>query len=717
MNASPAIADTLEQILREKLPNFFRLYLNPFVVETCYALDRYVQRCWPDRGQDRPGWPSFLANSFDEALSGAIKLAKYCANLEGRPGAGLVLDPAGRLDTFASVTLSRGGRVEYITQLRVLRGEDSELEALRGAGDRFGYVVIVATSAACRPPGQTPLREFLREQSPLVIICLDRPALTGICNSPSKLLAELAPDIVVFDESFVNREVPFGAFTARRALYTHWMRPGKSTFHSTTFQPNTVASFHFLACLKDADPGFHSALAPTFERCENDAAYCWSLLAELYSSFLARAIRSLGLDGGPMRAEGHYVFAGSRKIFDGVAGVACSLRGHNPDSYINEIKAQASTDDVHAALSSRLEQLTGLPCMLPAVSGASAVENALRIGLASGFPKSYVLAFKGGFGGKTLVALAGTARATYKENLQPLYENVVYIDPFGPRVIEDLEAALKTFPVGVVQLELIQAVGGVRSLPRHVIDYLQRHRDQWGYLLFVDEVQTGMYRTGPFLHSHALGIHPDLLTLGKGTSDMMFPFSLTLYSGKVRSRLEETAPDLAPALARRCAYDWGDKTVLNVLQQAEMLRLPQRVAEAGSLFSAILSDHLASCKAVRDIRVHGLLIGIELDTRAWPRRWLKKNAGWLYLLSMFKHRAFPVFVGFCQYEPNVLKLTPPLTINPDEVRQVCVTLSSVLRSPLYKLVPPAVSALFRAKVQRNMPRNRAAGVTHESFAR
>ena len=67
------------------------------------------------------------------------------------------------------------------------------------------------------------------------------------------LIRDLAPDIAVFDESFVNHEVPFAAFTARKRYFDHWNRPGKSTFHSTTFQPNTIASLHFMRCLAVED--------------------------------------------------------------------------------------------------------------------------------------------------------------------------------------------------------------------------------------------------------------------------------------------------------------------------------------------------------------------------------------------------------------------------------------------------------------------------------
>ena len=82
-----------------------------------------------------------------------------------------------------------------------------------------------------------------------------------------------------------------------------------------------------------------------------------------------------------------------------------------------------------------------------------------------------------------------------------------------------------------MQVELIQAVGGVRALPGKRGPPSRRGpRKRWGYLLLVDEVQTGMYRTGPFVLSQTFDLTPDILLLGKATSDMMFPFALTLYS-------------------------------------------------------------------------------------------------------------------------------------------------------------------------------------------
>jgi acetylornithine/succinyldiaminopimelate/putrescine aminotransferase len=98
--------------------------------------------------------------------------------------------------------------------------------------------------------------------------------------------------------------------------------------------------------------------------------------------------------------------------------------------------------------------------------------------------------------------------------------------------------------------------------------------------------------------------------------------------------------------------------------------------------------------------VFGLLIAIELDTAGWPRRWFGKQAGSVYALNLLRHRPFPVLMGFCQYEPHVLKFTPPLTITREEVHSVCETIRTVLRRPAYRLLPSLIGALGRSFVKR-----------------
>jgi acetylornithine/succinyldiaminopimelate/putrescine aminotransferase len=712
MTRSPLLSETCEQIIRYKIPNFFRPYLNPFVVQTCYCLGEYVRTTWRVRAAGRFGYQTFLANSFDEAFSGSVKLARYCANVWRRRPAGLVIDPDGRLGPTAAITTNGGQRIEFIPGLTTVGADVEQLKALCRSDARFGFVVLLGAPGSLSPEADAALRLLIRRRSPLVVTSVNRDALAACRRGRYGLITDVPPDVVIFDESFTNFDVPFGAFTARKELFDDWNRGGKSAFHSTTFQPNTIGSLHFLRCLEATDARFYADTADELERIRQDPKHCRSLLGRLYSPFLAKAIRSLGLATDQVTATGHYIVADGRPVLDCVAGVACSIRGHNPDTYLEEIDSLADTPDLHTATTSRLKALTGLDHLLPAVSGASAVENALRLGLAAQYPKTYVLAFRGGFGGKTLLALTGTARARYKEHLDPLYPYVIYFDPFGPHVLKELDGALDRYPVAVVQLELIQAVGGVRPIPAHVVEYLQTNRSKRGYLLFVDEVQTGMYRTGPFVLSRKLGIRPDFLTIGKGTSDMMFPFALTLYTDAVRARLDACQPGMTEAIRQRYSFDWGYMTVLNVLRMTESQDQPEHAAQTSALFAELLTEGLASCRAVRAVRGHGLLLAIELDTGGWVRRRFKKAVTWLYLAALLHDQSFPVFAGFCQYRPNVLKLTPPLSLTPDEVRNACATISSVLNTPLIRLLPAAIRGLV-GSTRRLAAGHQEGKVTHE----
>jgi acetylornithine/succinyldiaminopimelate/putrescine aminotransferase len=699
MDSRHAIFDTWNQLVQEQIPNFLRLYMNPSVAQTCLSLSLYVQETWFAGKLPRPAYQSFLANSFDEAISGAIKLARYSADVEGRPKTGLVFDPKDRLGPVASVALAGQGKIEFIPELVVIGSgnNDAALEQLEAG--QFGFVVVFPSANLASTAALDAIIRRSAKVPPPVIACLDRQGLAACRSEPSDRWRALQPAIVVFDESFVRRHVPFGAFAASKSLYDYWNRRENASFHSTTYQPNSVSTLHFLRCLKEDDPTFFARVSPQFERIVHDPIYRRLIFARLYSPSLARLAGAVGWDRKHLRAAGHYITVDERPVFDTVAGVACSIRGHNPPDFCAEILKLDRVPDYRQAAAARLQQLTGLGYLLPAVSGASAVENALRVGLAAQFPRTHVLAFRGGFGGKTLLALTGTANPAYKRRIDPLYPHVLYVDPFEANAIENVEVALNENPVGVVQVELIQAVGGVRALPAKLLRHLKEAKRRWEYLLFVDEVQTGMYRTGPFVRSREHGLEPDLLTVGKGTSDMMFPFSVTLYSDQVRRKLAAAKIDLPEAIRSRFDYEFGYKTLLNVLDRVEAANLPERVRRCGTLFEPILTGGLRECPSVRDVRVFGLLLGIELDTRHWLRRWLGKRSGPLYVLDLLRHPSFPLFAGYCQYEPHVLKLTPPLSITDDEVRQTCETLIDVLRRPSYALLPSLLGVLSKSLVR------------------
>ncbi len=689
--AESSILATCERMIREQMPNLLRLGVNPHVAQACYCLTQIIAEAWP-RSADANGYQVFLANSREEALSGAIKLARYAAHAQGSPATGLILDEDRRFEHFASTELAGLGRLEFIPGIEICDDVQTFVRRLTDLQAAVGFVVVPhALLNVSDHPDADQLAAAIATSQAIKI------AHTGLSQLITpQMTTGRAPDIVVFDETFVNREVPFGAFAATKTLYRHWNRRRMTTFHSTTYQPNTISTLHLVNCLRAAAPDFIARHGSALDRIENDPRFRFAMFRDLYSRSLAKLAVAVGIEQSTMRASGHYVLTGEKRIFDGVAGVACSIRGHNPPAYVEELRQAGDLESCRDELTERLAGLTGLPHMVPAVSGASAVEHALKLGLASQYPRDYVLALRGGFGGKTLFALTGTWKSSLKAGLPLLYPNVVYVDPFAADAVTALEAAFRDYPIGIVQVELIQGVGGVRAVPPEVLQSLAELRQTSGCLLFVDEIQTGMCRTGPFIRSQAAGVQPDLVTIGKGTSDMMFPFAMTLYSSAIKQRLDERDCTLPEILRERFEYETGVQTVVATVRRADEDNLAEQVRERSELFARLLSEQLADCPLVRDVRCYGLLIGIELDAKRRPHRWLKKLVSQLYLLAMLDHPRFPLLVGFCQYDPNVLKLTPPLSITDEEIQSVCTTISEVLRRPLSRV---ATSGLMRMAIQ------------------
>lgn len=702
---------TCDQIIRTNTPNLLRLYLNPFVAQTCVALAEMVPAIWSRaRGEERR--PSFPANSGHEALSGAVKLARYTQNFRSAatsPAAVcsefstnvFLVDNTTRYHHFSSTIVTGDDSqtsviVEFIPEIHLIDFEEFILRDEQADGLE-GILVLSPDSIGKMQTDTRFRRAVLRFSSTgrsIVIACIDRDRFIHGLGAP---VGELVPDIVVFDESFTMGEIPFGAFTARRELAVQWMSTQMANFHSTTFQPNSVSPMHFLKCLRQHSSQFYLQLQPVLKPLLNDRDLLRDTLRDLFNPSLVRLISAAGYDQDDLSAIGHYIHTGTRRVFDGVGGVACSLRGHNPENWVREIRELEGIDDVRQEIQSRLTELTGLPHHLPAVSGASAVENAIKLALAAQPSRSTIVAFRGGFAGKTLVALAATSKSYYRQHLQPMYRNVVYLDPFADDAASQLLQIAEATPIALIQLELIQGVGGVRELPASLLEAVREVRKRCGAFLFIDEIQTGMFRTGAFVRSVERSLQPDLLTIGKGVSDMMVPFSMTLYADCIEQQLKARKSRLTTDLRERHCFELGYRALLNILRRIDRKKVTLEVINAGQRFHQELNRHLYNAAVVTDIRCYGLLIGIELNCRNnWFQR-LGFRTAQLYLLQMMNHPTCPVLMGFCQYEPNILKFTPPLTVTDAEIVTISQAIAESLKTPPWRLLLTGISALWRSR--------------------
>src|SRR6516225_4753795 len=132
------LLDTFEEMAQERIPNFLRLYLNPHVTQTCYCLGKMVRDTWYADSTGR--FQTFLANGFAEAISGAVKLARFSADLHAQPKAGLIVGADHRLECFSSVAIGSRHVLEFIPDLHSVGYE--ELKSAARLGARLGQLVI-----------------------------------------------------------------------------------------------------------------------------------------------------------------------------------------------------------------------------------------------------------------------------------------------------------------------------------------------------------------------------------------------------------------------------------------------------------------------------------------------------------------------------------------------------------------------------------------------
>lgn len=318
-----------------------------------------------------------------------------------------------------------------------------------------------------------------------------------------------------------------------------------------------------------------------------------------------------------VRGEGPYVWdADGVRYLDLLGGIAVNTLGHAHPTLTAAISAQLGTlghvsnffaTPVQVALAERLLDLSGAAGVPGSRvfftnSGTEANEAALKMARRTGRPR--VIALEGAFHGRTMGALALTHKAAYREPFEPLPGGVEFV-PFGDAAA--LEAAMGD-DVAAVVVEVVQGEAGVRPLPTGYLAHARRLTQEHGALLVVDEVQTGVGRTGAwFAHQHPElggGVQPDVMTLAKGLGGG-FPVGAVVAYGERAAGLLGTGQHGTTFGGNPVAAAAGLAT-LGVIERDGLL---ERVREV----SGRISSALAALPAVREVRAAGLLVGIELN--------------------------------------------------------------------------------------------------------
>lgn len=364
----------------------------------------------------------------------------------------------------------------------------------------------------------------------------------------------------------------------------------------------------------------------------------------------------------PEYAKGSYLIdKKGKKYLDFTSGIGVLNLGHQPQAVKEAVQKQMDrfwhvsnlftiTEQEEAA--KMLAEASGMDAVFFANSGAEANEGAIKLARKA-TNKTKIITFKQSFHGRTYATMSATGQDKIKQGFGPMLEGFVYV-PFND--IKSLEKEMDE-TVAAVMLEVVQGEGGVYPGRREFLKETERLCRKYGSLLVIDEVQTGIGRTGkPFAFQH-FDLEPDIITSAKGLGSG-FPIGAVIGKEYLK---EYFGPGSHGSTfgGNPLAVTAAMATMKIVFSEPFL----QEVREKGEFFLEQLKSSLKDIEIVKDIRGLGMMIGIELDA---PVPEILRNLRTKGLLALSAGQ-------------NVLRLLPPLTATKEELQKGIEMISAVVK--------------------------------------
>lgn len=359
-------------------------------------------------------------------------------------------------------------------------------------------------------------------------------------------------------------------------------------------------------------------------------------------------------------AEGVWVYdVDGKRYLDCLSAYSAINQGHVHPTILGAMVEQAKKitltsrafrNDQLPLLYKDLSEMTGYDMSLPMNSGAEAVETALKLArkwayTVKGVPRhqAEIIACEGNFHGRTISEISFSTELLYRNDFGPFTPGFVIV-PFGDA--NAIEESI-THNTAAVILEPIQGEGGVIVPPDRYLSNVAEICKNKKVLLIMDEIQTGLGRTGKFFASQHSGIRPDIVIIGKALSGGFYPISailadeplLGLFTPGEHGSTFGGNP-LAAAVAR---------AALKVLRDE---KLSERAEQLGTYFIEQLIE--IPSPHVKEVRGKGLLIGVEL----WP----KAQGARRFCEALLEHGILAK-----ETHEHVIRLTPPLVIDKETI--------------------------------------------------
>ncbi len=382
-----------------------------------------------------------------------------------------------------------------------------------------------------------------------------------------------------------------------------------------------------------------------------------------------------------------------RRVLDFLSGYCVHNTGHNHPYIIQALKdemdkcgpamLQSHVSEIAGELARRLCKLAGanLEKVYFASSGSEGVEAAIKFARAT-TGRAAILYAKSSFHGLTNGALSLMNDAFWREGFGPLLADTEGVT-FGD--VGLLETAISSKRHAAFVVEPIQAEGGINIPTREYLQKAQEMCRQTGTLFVLDEVQTGMYRTGTFLAAHQFDLQPDMVVLAKALSGGLVPVSAVLMTNKIYHAVYSS---LRRAIVHTSTFSENTLSMragLATLDVLEREQLGARALDLGESFRARLRRELSGFDMVKEVRGMGLLNGIAfVPPRKLAFRVLYEAFhtihpamfGQILVMRMFREKG--ILTQICGNNFMVLKAAPPLMVTSEQLDEFVAGIRDVV---------------------------------------
>lgn len=362
------------------------------------------------------------------------------------------------------------------------------------------------------------------------------------------------------------------------------------------------------------------------------------------------------------KGKGVYAYDDNgKKYIDVSSGIGVNCLGYCDDGWVKAVSEQAGTiqhisnyyyNKVAGVLAEKLTKATGLSKVFFGNSGAEANECAIKVARKYSFDKygrgrDHIITLVNSFHGRTIATLSATGQDVFHNYFFP------FVDGFDNAIANDIESLKDTITdkTCAIMLETVQGEGGVNILDSEYLQQVRKICDEKDILLIVDEVQTGVCRTGKlygYMHS---GIKPDVVTSAKGLGGGL-PIGICMVNDKLKDVMGPSTHGTTfgsnPVV---CA---GANYIIDTVNTPEFI---EEVNKKGTYFK----EKIEKIKGVKSVRQQGLMIGIEVEGNAGDIAKKCTENGLLVITAK-----------------TLLRMLPPLNIKYEEIDEALAILKKVM---------------------------------------